>query len=572
MSKSIVRSIKNVTNGYTSAQVKVRNATSNDAWGPSTFDLEEIARLTHSNQELFEVMDMIDRRLNDKGKNWRHVIKALNLLDYCIHCGSENVVLWCKDNLYVVKTLREFHYIDENGRDQGASIRSRAKEITSLLLDDERLRSERANRSSWKKGRRAQGDDYGSDEDGGIISSRTRTAEDRRGDRRGSERGDSRREARRPSRRGSTPDDDLARALAESQRTAEEEARLRQNGGAEDEALRKAIALSEEEQKNRDLGGGSASGAAQPINLIDTDSFPNQFQPQQQMQPTGYDLFGNAIYGQQQPTMNTGVLQNAYATGGMFDQQPNQFQQQQQFQPQQQQYTGFQAQQPQQQQYTGYQQQNDFSQSFQQQQPAEPLQPLKTGSNNPFAKQDSTNGSSSTGPSLDFMASNNMTTQSHPNQQQQQQQQQHQQQQQSAPKQRAQVTGGAHPELNNLLMSGDGLDTYGNTGETRIPAQHTRDTFMNTRLQPQATANNNPFVGQQYTGIPSTQIQPAVTGYGFGNAPQQTGMQQNNGQQQYGQQQNQQQYGQQQYGQYGQQQNQQQQYGGGAPQQSLIDL
>lgn len=519
---------------------------------------------------------MIDRRLNDKGKNWRHVIKALNLLDYCIHCGSENVVLWCKDNLYVVKTLREFHYIDENGRDQGASIRSRAKEITSLLLDDERLRSERANRSSWKKGRRAQGDDYGSDEEGGIVSSRTRTGGDRRPD----DRREAPRESRRPSRRGSTPDDDLARALAESQRTAEEEARMRQHGGAEDEALRKAIALSEEEQKNRDFGAGSASGTAQPINLIDTDTFPNQFQPQQQqqqqMQPTGYDLFGNAIYGQQQPTMNTGVLQNAYATGGMFDQQPNnQFQQQQQqfqAQPQQQQYTGFQAQQPQQQQYTGYQQQNDFSQSFQQQQqqPAEPLQPLKTGSNNPFAKHDSTNGSSSStpGPSLNFMSSNNMTTQSHPNQQQQQQQQS----QISAPKQRAQVTGGAHPELNNLLASGDGLDTYGNTGETRIPAQHTRDTFMNARLQPQATANNNPFVGQQYTGIPSTQIQPALTGYGFGNAPQQTGQQYGGQQQQQQQQNQQQQFGQQQYGQYGQQQPQQQQYGGGAPQQSLIDL
>lgn len=46
MSKAVLRSIKNVTNGYTSAQVKVRNATSNDPWGPSTADMEDIAQMT----------------------------------------------------------------------------------------------------------------------------------------------------------------------------------------------------------------------------------------------------------------------------------------------------------------------------------------------------------------------------------------------------------------------------------------------------------------------------------------------------------------------------------------------
>ena len=37
---------------------------------------------------------MMDKRLNDKGKNWRHVFKALTLLDYILHAGSENVVLY----------------------------------------------------------------------------------------------------------------------------------------------------------------------------------------------------------------------------------------------------------------------------------------------------------------------------------------------------------------------------------------------------------------------------------------------------------------------------------------------
>lgn len=64
-------------------------------------------------------MDMLDKRLNDKGKNWRHVLKALKVLDYCLHEGSELVVTWAKQNLFVIKTLREFQYIDEDGRDVG---------------------------------------------------------------------------------------------------------------------------------------------------------------------------------------------------------------------------------------------------------------------------------------------------------------------------------------------------------------------------------------------------------------------------------------------------------------------
>ena len=97
---------------------------------------------------------MINQRLNDKGKNWRHVHKSLTLLDYLVHYGSESVVLWCKDNIYIIKTLKEFQYIDDDGRDQGASIRAKAASLTSLLMDDDKLRrvrTERKNeRGPWK--------------------------------------------------------------------------------------------------------------------------------------------------------------------------------------------------------------------------------------------------------------------------------------------------------------------------------------------------------------------------------------------------------------------------------------
>lgn len=70
---------------------------------------------------------MLDKRLNDKGKNWRHVLKSLKVLDYCLHEGSELVVTWARKNIYIIKTLREFIYLDEEGRDVGASSKSTAK-------------------------------------------------------------------------------------------------------------------------------------------------------------------------------------------------------------------------------------------------------------------------------------------------------------------------------------------------------------------------------------------------------------------------------------------------------------
>ena len=64
-------------------------------------------------------MDMLDKRMNDKGKNWRHVLKSLKVLDYCLHEGSELVVTWARKNVYIIKTLREFQYIDDDGKDVG---------------------------------------------------------------------------------------------------------------------------------------------------------------------------------------------------------------------------------------------------------------------------------------------------------------------------------------------------------------------------------------------------------------------------------------------------------------------
>jgi epsin len=87
-----------------------------------------LSPLSPSRNDFIEMMEIMDKRLNDKGKNWRHVFKTLTLLDYLLRSGSENVVIYFRDNMYVVKTLREFQFIDDSGKDQGANGKSQQAE------------------------------------------------------------------------------------------------------------------------------------------------------------------------------------------------------------------------------------------------------------------------------------------------------------------------------------------------------------------------------------------------------------------------------------------------------------
>lgn len=139
----IRRDILNLAHNYSNAQKAVRKATSNDPWGPSSTLMAEIADLTYNVVAFTEIMQMLWKRLNDHGKNWRHVYKALVLLEYLIKTGSERVAQQCKENIFAIQTLKDFQYMDGH-KDQGINVREKAKQLVALLKDDERLRNERA--------------------------------------------------------------------------------------------------------------------------------------------------------------------------------------------------------------------------------------------------------------------------------------------------------------------------------------------------------------------------------------------------------------------------------------------
>ena len=87
---------------------------------------------------------MIYNRFTEKSaEEWRQIYKALQLMEFLIKNGSERVIDDARSHLSLLKMLKQFHFIDQNGKDQGINIRNRSKELSELLSDVERIRGER---------------------------------------------------------------------------------------------------------------------------------------------------------------------------------------------------------------------------------------------------------------------------------------------------------------------------------------------------------------------------------------------------------------------------------------------
>lgn len=435
-------------------------------------------------------------------------------------------------------------------------MRLSAKELTSLVLDEERLRTERTDRKTWKS--RVTGIDEFGPQGSGFAGGDTSTPQRRRP---------------KPRRQGTDEEDAEYKLAIEASKYEAEEDKKRRNTVAapsQDDDLAKAIKLSKEEEelRRRELEESNAAS------LFDDAPGPSSQQPQYTGFNQGYqqqgavDWFGNPVdqQPQQQQPQSTGFLNNAYSQPtGVQNQQTgfqNGFQPQQtgfdqpQFQQQQQQQPNYlQPQQTIQPQQTAFdttnnpygQQQNGFGNQFNQQaqqqgnQPqagshnpwatgqqssADALRPMPTGSNNPFAAaRPQIQQQQTSPPSLSSLAEQKATTQFN-NQSQYNPIANYQAPQQTATTQKPQNP--QHERLNALLASGEGMDTFGNTGDLRIPAQHTAPgTFVSNSGQGlnklhSTQTGNNPFFNQQFTGGPNMQ---GSSGFGQQNrmAPAQTG-------------------------------------------------
>ncbi|KAF2429053.1 ENTH-domain-containing protein [Tothia fuscella] len=123
--------------------------------------MQEIASATFNYQLLNEIMPMIYKRFTEKAADeWRQIYKGLQLLEFLIKNGSERVIDDARSHLSLLKMLRQFHFIDMNGKDQGINVRNRSKELVELLSDVDKIRTER-------KKARSNRQKYGGYEGGG---------------------------------------------------------------------------------------------------------------------------------------------------------------------------------------------------------------------------------------------------------------------------------------------------------------------------------------------------------------------------------------------------------------------
>ncbi|XP_072001588.1 clathrin interactor 1 isoform X2 [Engystomops pustulosus] len=142
--RELVDKATNVVMNYSEIESKVREATNDDPWGPSGQLMGEIAKATFMYEQFPELMNMLwTRMLKDNKKNWRRVYKSLLLLAYLIRNGSERVVTSGREHIYDLRSLENYHFVDENGKDQGINIRQKVKEMVEFVQDDDRLREER---------------------------------------------------------------------------------------------------------------------------------------------------------------------------------------------------------------------------------------------------------------------------------------------------------------------------------------------------------------------------------------------------------------------------------------------
>ncbi|XP_021931715.1 telomere length regulation protein TEL2 homolog isoform X2 [Zootermopsis nevadensis] len=142
--REIADKVTNVVMNYTEIEAKVREATNDDAWGPTGALMQEVAQGTFTYEHFPEVMTMLWKRmLQDNKKNWRRTYKSLLLLNYLVRNGSERVVTSAREHIYDLRSLENYTYVDEYGKDQGINVRHKVHELIDFIQDDDKLREER---------------------------------------------------------------------------------------------------------------------------------------------------------------------------------------------------------------------------------------------------------------------------------------------------------------------------------------------------------------------------------------------------------------------------------------------
>lgn len=266
--------------------------------------------------------------------------------------------------------------MDDDGKDQGANVRQKAKDITNLLQDEGRLREERRARASMRD-RMIHGHPSDEDNDRNRSSSFDADENERR-----------RSTPKRKGGGGGDDDGDLRRAIEESKRSAAAEQAQRQ----EESEIAQAIRLSEEEEARRAKAVQDSNANSLFDDTAPSSSNNNNNNLISLSDPNPYTVGLQPQYTAFQPQQQQ-FVQPQFTSFNPYQQQAEQEALQAEYMRQQQAFLQQQQQQQQQEEWMRQQQMLQLQQQQQQQQslfaPAQPLAPQPTGfgSNNPFAPQ-----------------------------------------------------------------------------------------------------------------------------------------------------------------------------------------
>ncbi|EAY75756.1 hypothetical protein OsI_03668 [Oryza sativa Indica Group] len=122
---------------------KVLDATSDEPWGPHGSDLADIARATKSYGDSEIIMNVLWQRLGNTLANWRHVYKALAVIEYLLANGTERAADGIVENSSRIAKLTRFEYLEPNGKDVGLNVRKKAEAVLAILDDREKLQEVR---------------------------------------------------------------------------------------------------------------------------------------------------------------------------------------------------------------------------------------------------------------------------------------------------------------------------------------------------------------------------------------------------------------------------------------------
>ncbi|KAJ4836975.1 hypothetical protein Tsubulata_025286 [Turnera subulata] len=132
---------------------KVLDATDDAPWGPHGTTLAELAQATKKFTECQMVMNVLWTRLQETGKDWRLVYKALTVIEYLVAHGSERAVDDIIEHTFQISSLTSFEYVEPNGKDSGLNVRKKAETIVSLLNNKDKIQEVRnkasANRDKY---------------------------------------------------------------------------------------------------------------------------------------------------------------------------------------------------------------------------------------------------------------------------------------------------------------------------------------------------------------------------------------------------------------------------------------